>query len=151
MNVYWTTIPILAIAGAALLPMAGSALPILNASAIDLAQNAGDSVASVVPDRPIQIEVVNAGGVPITARLTQPPTDDRRVVPGNSVTFGTTHTSYLPLPINLLVTPEAQDIGLSLYVTAENNVVKVVVAQARSDIPGSTSMRIAPDGGIYVY
>lgn len=151
MNVYLTTIPIVTIVGATLLSMAVSALPLLNTSAIEIAQNAGDPVDSVVPDRPIQIEVVNAGGVPITCRLTQPPTDDRRVVPGSSVTFGTTHTSYLPLPLNLLVSPEAQDIGLSLYVTAEDNVVRVVVAQARSDVPGSTSVRIAPAGGIYVY
>lgn len=147
MNLYLPSISLMAVVG---LPITVAALPALYPAAIQVAQ-AGDPVASVNPDRPIQIEVANAGGAVVTSRLTQPPTDDRRVVPGSSVSFGTTHTSYLPLPINLLVSPEAQDIGLSLYVSAQDNVVRVVVAQARSDVPGSTSVRIAPDGGVYVY
>lgn len=148
MNVYLASVSLMAIAG---LPTAAAALPVLHPAAIHIAQNAGTPAASIDPDRPIQIEVVNAGGAAVISRLTQPSSDDRRVAPGSSVTFGTTHTSYLPLPLNLLVAPEAENIGLSLYVTAENNVVRVVVAAARSDIPGSTSVRIAPDGGVYVY
>lgn len=157
MNIYLASMPLVAIIGTTvLLPIAVDALPTLPSPATHtpqtpVTQNAGQPVASVVPDQPIQIEITNAGGVPVTSQLTQPPTDARRVTPGNTVTFGTTHTSYLPLPINLLISPEQQDIGLSLYVTVEGNVVKVVVAQARSDVPGSTSMRIAPEGGIYVY
>lgn len=151
MNCYFVFLSVVTIVGVALLPLSVTTSSMLPAAAIDIAQNAGDAIASVDPDRPIQIEVVNAGGVPVTSKLTQPPSSDRRVTPGNSVTFGTTHTSYLPLPINLLVSPETQDIGLSLYVSAAGNVVRVVVAQARSDIPGSTSVRIATDGGIYVY
>lgn len=149
MNLYFASMPVVAVIGALLSPIAVVALPAL--STIQLAQNAGDPVALVDPDQPIQIEIVNAGGAPITCRLTQPPTDDRRVVPGSNVTFGTTHTNYLPLPINLLVSPEEQNVGLGLSVTVSENVVKVVVDEARSDIPGSTSMRISLDGGIYVY
>lgn len=149
-KVYLASLPVVAIVCTAILPIVAVAMPTLSPP-IRVAQDARDAVAIVDPDRPIQIEVVNAGGVPITSRLTQPPTDDRRVTPGNSVTFGSTHTSYLPPPIYLLVSPEAENIGLSLYVTVKDNGVKVVVAAARSDTPGSTSMRIAPDGGIYVY
>lgn len=140
----------IAIACSAIAPGIVAAVPPSNLP-IQVAQDARDAVAIVDPDRPIQIEVVNAGSVPIISRLTQPPTDDRRILPDSSVTFGTTHTSYLPPPIYMLISPEVEDIGLSLYVTVKDNSVKVVVAQARSDIPGSTSMRIAPDGGIYVY
>lgn len=149
MNVYFASMPVVAVVAMSLLPIVAVALPL--PSTIHVAQNAGDPVALVDPNQPIQIQVVNAGGAPITCRLTQPPTDDRRVVPGSNVTFGSTRTSYLPVPINLLVSPEQQNIGLSLYVTVEKNAVKVVVAEARSDIPGSTSMRISLDGGIYVY
>jgi hypothetical protein len=149
-NRYFVSLCTLAVAGVALASLPVVALPTLTTS-IDLAQSAVDPVASVDPDRPIQIEVINAGGVPITCRLTQPPTDDRRVVPGSRVTFGSTQTSYLPLPINFLASAEQQNIGLSLYVTVENNVVQVVVAQARSDIPGSTSIRIDANGGVYVF
>jgi len=148
-KVYFASMPVLAIVGAALLPIGVIALPA--PSVIQVAQNAGDPVALVNPEQPIQIEVVNAGSAPITCQLTQPPTDNRRVIPGSNVTFGTTHTSYLPLPVNLLVSPEEQNVGLGLAVTVSENVVKVVVDEARSDIPGSTSMRISLDGGIYVY
>lgn len=150
MNCYLASFSAAAIVCASLLPVSVAAVPNPTA-AIDLAQTAVEPVASVDPSRPIQIEVVNAGGVPITCRLTQPATDDRRVLPDGQVTFGSTRTSYLPLPINFLASAEEQNIGLSLYVTAENNVVRVVVAQARSDIPGSTSVRIDANGGVYVY
>ncbi|WAL59298.1 hypothetical protein [Thermocoleostomius sinensis] len=139
----------LTVASVALAPLVVTAMPMHRS--IDLAQSAVQPVASVDPSRPIQIEVLNAGGVPITCRLTQPPTDDRRVLPNSRVTFGSTQTSYLPLPINFLASAEQQNIGLSLYVTVEDNVVQVVVAQARSDIPGSTAIRIDTSGGVYVF
>jgi hypothetical protein len=145
-NSYLATVSALVMAA---LPLPIAALP-LN-STIDIAQNAGQPVASINPSRPVQIEVVNAGGAPVTCRLTQPPTDDRRVLPGSSVTFGSTQTSYLPLPIYFLISPEEANIGLSLYVSTEANLIRVVVAEARSDIPGSTSLRVDANGGVYVY
>lgn len=109
------------------------------------------AVGAINPNAPVRIEVVNAGGATILCRLTLPATDERTVEPGESVTFGSLTTSYLPLPINFLAYPEDQDIGLSLYVTTEGNNVKVVVAEARSDLPGTIAMNVGLDGGIYLY
>jgi hypothetical protein len=121
-----------------------SAEPVLTAQA-------NVAVGYVNPNQPIQIEVVNAGGVPIRCRLTLPATDERTVAPGGRTTFGSLNTSYLPVPIYFLAFPENNDIGLSLYVITEGNRVEVVMAQARSEVPGSTAMNIDPDGGIYIY
>lgn len=118
---------------------------------IQIAQNEREPVAQIDPDRPILIEVVNAGGVPITCRLTQPATDDRVVAPGSSVTFGSATTSYLPVPIYFLAYPSEQNIGLSLYALVDDNVIQVVVAESFSDMPGTTAMSIDANGSIYVY
>jgi hypothetical protein len=116
-----------------------------------LAQSGRRTVGQINPSRPIQIEVINAGGVPITSQLTQPPTDERLVAPGNRVTFGSLTTSYLPTPIFFLAAPEEADIGLSLSVLTEGNLVRVVIGAALSEVPGSRSMTIDTNGAIYVF
>lgn len=118
---------------------------------IILAQSGRQPVGQINPNRPIQIEVINAGGAPVISRLTQPPTDERLVAPGRRVTFGSLTTSYLPTPIFFLASPQQSDIGLSLSVLTEGNLVRVVVGAALSEVPGGTSMTIDTNGQIYVF
>ncbi|GAB4374872.1 MAG: hypothetical protein Kow00121_19880 [Elainellaceae cyanobacterium] len=135
--------------GTVAFPIAVSAISPI--APIEIAQIEIAPVARVNPDRPIQIRVENATSIPIRSRLTQPASAERTIAAGDSTSFGSTTTSYLPLPINLLVYPEQNNVGLALYVDTEENLVRVVIAAAASDTPGSTSMRIAPTGGIYIY
>lgn len=110
----------------------------------------GQLTARVDPNRPIQIEVVNAGRVPIQALLTQPPTDTRRVLPNESITFGSTSQSFLPPPIYFTASPERSDIGLSMYVSATGNRLRIVIAQAPSDIPGNGAVIVERSGLVFV-
>lgn len=146
---------LLVLSGSALIGMAMVSLaiaPVLEANADPLlTAQSNVAVGAIDPSEPVLIEVVNAGGVPILTRLTLPATEERLVAPGDTITFGSLATSYLPLPINFLAYPEEQDVGLSLYVLTEGNTVRVVVGQARSEVPGSTAMNIDALGGIYIY
>lgn len=136
--------------GMAMVPLAIA--PTLQASAEPLLiAQSNVAVGAIDPGAPVFLEVVNAGSVPVLTRLTLPATEERRIAPGDTVTFGSLATSYLPLPINFLAYPEEQDIGLSLYVLTEGNTVRVVIGQARSEVPGSTAMNIDALGGIYIY
>ncbi|MBF2003629.1 MAG: hypothetical protein IGS38_23265 [Synechococcales cyanobacterium M58_A2018_015] len=103
------------------------------------------------PSRPIRIEVVNAGDAPITCVLTQPASAERTLAPGSRTSFGSTRTSYLPLPVNLLVYPQTTDVGLSSYIFVEGNVVTVVVGAQLSATAGDISMTIEPNGNIYLF
>ncbi|NJR57573.1 MAG: hypothetical protein HC769_01140 [Cyanobacteria bacterium CRU_2_1] len=123
----------------------------LDIAQLDIAQTAGQAIASVDPSRPIQIEIINAGGTTITCRLTQPASTDRDIPPGGSITFGTTTTSFLPVPIYLVAYPETPDIGLSMDVIASDNVVTIVIGEALSDIPGQTTVSIETNGAVYTY
>jgi len=107
------------------------------------------------PNRPIRIDVVNGGDIPIMFELTQPSVLQRELPPNGTISFGTTHTSYLPPPVILLAYPPSdnpEDIGINLYiVSVENNIVEVVVSEQLSDIPGDRSIEIDTAGFVYSY
>ena len=109
-------------------------------------------LARVDPDSPIRIDVVNGGELPIMFELTEPIVLQRELPPLGEISFGTTHTSYLPPPLSLLAYPLEDEIGINLYVvSAEDNVIEVVVSEQLSDIPGGRSMVITETGGIYLF
>lgn len=118
---------------------------------LDIAQTAAEPLASVNNSRPIAIEVINAGGATITTRLTQPASAERVLPPGSRTTFGTTTTSYLPLPIYLLAYPSDSQLGLSMDISVNDNLVTVIVGEQLSEIPGRTTVRIDQNGGVYAY
>lgn len=112
-------------------------------------------VGQLNPSRPIRIDVVNGGDVPIIFEITQPSVIQRELPPNGTISFGTTHTSYLPPPVILLAYPPSEnleDIGINLYVVSvENNIVEVVVSEQLSDIPGDRSIEIDTNGFVYSY
>ena len=109
-------------------------------------------LARVDPDSPIRIDVVNGGELPIIFELTEPIALQRELPPLGEISFGTSHTSYLPPPLSLLAYPLEDEIGINLYVvSAEDNVIEIVVSEQLSDIPGGRSMVITETGGIYLF
>ncbi|MBF2046691.1 MAG: hypothetical protein EDM05_61355 [Leptolyngbya sp. IPPAS B-1204] len=136
---------------ATLLPSAVLPISAERSFGFEVAQSAAEAIGQVNPNRPVQIEVVNAGDAPITCMLTQPASAERRVPPGGKTTFGSTRTNYLPLPINFLAYPDRDNIGISSYVFVEGNVVKIVIGEQISQISGDISLNINEDGSIFLF
>ena len=112
-------------------------------------------VAAVDPARPIQIRVLNRSDstVEVVSQLIQPTSNERKVGPGRSVIFGRLHTSYLPLPLEMMMYVKADNIGLDLEVRVENNeIILVTTAKptADSSMPGSQSISVDAAGDIYL-
>jgi len=119
---------------------------------IELAQGVEDRVGQVNPNRPIRIEILNAGDTSVIFSLTEPVSTQRQLPPRGEISFGTTHTSFLPPPIYLLAYPETTEIGINLYVVSTaNNVIEIVVGEQISDIPGERALAIEEDGSIYIF
>jgi hypothetical protein len=111
-----------------------------------------EPVGQLAPDRPIRIDVINGGDATVTFELTQPRVLRRELPPQGEISFGTTHTSYLPPPVYLLAYPSDPEIGINLYiVSVVDNVVEVVVSEQISDIPGDRTIEITPTGAVYAY
>jgi hypothetical protein len=143
----------LAISGWLAVPSIASDNPPVRSSvhpSVQVAQ-AGQVVASVNPNQPIRIEVINGGGAPVVCRLTQPASSDRLVPPGETVTFGSTNTQFLPPPVYFVAHPEGTNIGLSIDVFTSGNTVTIVIGEQLSDTPGRTSVSIAPNGAVSVF
>jgi hypothetical protein len=135
----------------ALVPFAVDTFPASSLPVFQVAQSTERPVARIDPRRPIQIEVVNAGDAPITCLLTQPASAERIVPPGGKTTFGSTRTSYLPLPINFFAYPDQDNIGISSYVFVDGGVLTVVIGEQYSQASGDISMNVDMDGNIYLY
>lgn len=133
---------------AALGAIAPFSLPAISQSLDETAAEAQRPVGRINPELPVRIEVVNAGDATITCALTQPPSSERVLVPGATTSFGTTTTSYLPLPINFLAYASTTQVGLSSYVSVKDNVVTVVIGQQLSYTPGNIAMNIDSRGYI---
>lgn len=119
---------------------------------IEIAQGADNRVGQVNPRRPIRIEITNAGEADTIFSLSQPISAERRAPVGETIAFGSTQNSYLPPPVYLMAYPEETEIAINIYVlSTTNNVVKVVVGQQLSDIPGGRTLTIEPDGSVYVF
>jgi len=120
-----------------------------------------DPVAQVDPEEPIQIQVINESEVDIGALVRFPPTDTRMAAPGESVTFGVLHTSFLPPPIDfqvfaLLDGSMIDDMTLETDIVAENNAiiitVEVVPNAAATTAPGiRRGVRVTESGEVYLF
>ncbi|GEM_PF-5229147 len=126
-------------------------LPVLGQSLDETAEESQRPVGRIDPTLPIRIEVVNAGDATITCVLTQPASTERQLTPGSTTSFGTTTTSYLPLPINFLAYATETQIGLNSDLSVEGNVISIVIGEQLSDTPGDIAMNIDSDGYIYSY
>lgn len=143
--------PVAAFACIALLPHAIATPSIFSSPVFQVAQSAERPVARINPNRPVQIEVVNAGDAPITCALTQPASAERIVPPGSKTTFGSTRTSYLPLPINFFAYPNQDNIGISSYVFVEGGMLTIVIGEQYSESSGDISVNVDTEGNIYLY
>ncbi|WP_156435140.1 hypothetical protein [Leptolyngbya sp. O-77] len=126
--------------------LAPEAIPVGSASQI--AQISEERVGRVNPARPIRIEIINGGRATIAAALTQPASAERQIAPNSQTAFGTTTTSFLPLPINLLVYPLGTGIGLSVDVLVEDNVIQVIVSEQLSDDSGTINLSVDENGTV---
>lgn len=112
-------------------------------------------VASVNPTQPLQIRVINQADsdVAVTSQLIQPASNEREVAPGSSVIFGRLHTSYLPLPLQLMLYVKSADIGLKSDVRVVNNemIVTVMAKPAASPaVPGAQTVNVDATGNVYL-
>jgi len=113
-----------------------------------IAQISEERVGRINPARPIRIEIINGGRATIAAALTQPASAERQIAPNSQTAFGTTTASFLPLPINLLVYPLGTNIGLSVDVLVEGNVIQVIVGEQLSDDSGTVNLSIDENGTV---
>ena len=108
-------------------------------------------IAKINPQKPIQIRVINQANEQIIAVLTEPASNDRAIAPQQFVTFGILHTSYLPLPINLIIYTERNSKNLNMALEAVGNEV-IVRVNGQREIAGVTSaVHINPAGNIFLY
>jgi len=123
-----------------------------NPTSLQIAQSEADRAGQVDPNKPIRIEIANAGGVDIMFSLTQPVSATRRLPAGGEIAFGTTHTSFLPPPVYLIAYAEMTEVAINFYVlSTDNNVVEVVVGGQYSDVPAGRTLTIEPNGDVYVF
>ncbi len=114
------------------------------------------AIAKVDPNKPIQIRVVSQTNVPVVA-FVRSATGYRPVSPGQSVTFGRLHTSYLSFPIDLQVSLENSPnpdnpIGVDLEVkTASNEIIVGVKTSKTNSGPSSRAIHVDNKGLIYLY
>ncbi len=122
------------------------------------------AIASVAPEQPIQIRVVNQSqlDVNIVAQLLKPPSEEREAAPQNSVRFGTLHTSYLPVPIELEIYFGSSQINMNdlaptqinlndLELTVSNNEIIVTVAVKLGEGNNLRVIRVDDQGNIYLF
>ncbi|PSB21397.1 hypothetical protein C7B61_03375 [filamentous cyanobacterium CCP1] len=138
---------LLAVAGLGIVPSIAPAIPL---SSFEMAQ-AGQVIASVNPNQPIRIEVVNGGDATIVCRLTQPASAERLLPPGGTTAFGSTTTQFIPPPVYFVAYPQGDSIGLSMDVFTSGNTVTIIIGEQLSDTPGRTSVSIAANGAVSVY
>lgn len=120
-----------------------------------------DPVAQVDPDEPIQIRVINESDVDVGALVRFPPTDTRIATPGESVTFGVLHTSFLPPPIDfqvyaLIDNSMIDDLTLETDIVAENNAI-IITTEVVPNLEATTApgirrgMRVTESGEVYLF
>lgn len=114
------------------------------------------AIARIDPKKPIQIRVVSQTTLPVVTS-TVAAAGDRPLAPGQTVTYGRLHTSYLPLPLDLQITlqdtPDPNNPqSLFLDVKTVKNEIIVTVRTGRSD-RGNSSQALSIDatGAIYVF
>ncbi|GAB4442042.1 MAG: hypothetical protein OHK0035_34300 [Cyanobacteria bacterium J069] len=113
-----------------------------------IAQISEERVGRINPARPIRIEIINGGDTTVAAALTQPASAERQIAPDGQTAFGSTTTSYLPLPINLLIYPQQVGTGLSVDVFVEGNVITVIVSEQLSEDSGTINLSVDASGNV---
>jgi len=117
-----------------------------------IAQSADDRVGQINPNAPIRIDIANAGDLDIVFSLSQPVSASRVAPAGGEISFGTTHTSFLPPPVYLLAYPEETEIAVNFYVlSTANNIIEIVIGEQLSDVPSGRTLTIEPDGSVYIF
>ncbi|MFQ3618556.1 MAG: hypothetical protein SNJ81_10780 [Cyanobacteriota bacterium] len=147
----WTLGSAIALAGVIGLPLLvapAQAQTVTSLAPGAIAQISEERVGRINPARPIRIEIINGGRATIAAALTQPASAERQIAPNSQTAFGTTTTSFLPLPINLLVYPLGTNIGLSVDVLVEGNVIQVIVGEQLSDDSGTINLSVDENGNV---
>jgi hypothetical protein len=137
--------------GAIGLPLSGAPAHAQTATATTpgaIAQVSEERIGRVNPAQPIRIEIINGGDLTIAAALVQPASAERQIAPDSQTAFGSTTTSYLPLPINLIVYPQGDGIGLSVDVLVEGNVITVIVSEQLSGDSGALSLSVDENGNV---
>ncbi|MCG9892999.1 MAG: hypothetical protein MH252_18240 [Thermosynechococcaceae cyanobacterium MS004] len=107
--------------------------------------------AKIDPSKPIQIRIVNQSSVEILAVLAEPTSRERKVLPQQSVTFGSLKSSFLPPPIDLTVYTNVNDTNLRARVTVVNNELIVTVTSRPGAFGITRSLEVDAKGAIYVY
>lgn len=127
-----------------------ASLPIAQLIRVD----ASAPVGTLDPTLPIQIQVVNRSSIDVTigAVLIQPPTDVRYAAPGEVVSFGRLHTSFLPPPLELEIYSRDPDISIeALTILVRDNEI-IISAEAQ---PGSSDatrvVRVEETGETFLF
>ena len=102
-------------------------------------------ISQIDPNKPLQIRVVNKSSVNIKA-LIKGVTTERMATRESSVTFGRLHTSYLTLPISLIVYTDTKNTNLMPEITVVNNEL-IVTFTSKTDFSGITSSVYVNDKG----
>jgi hypothetical protein len=116
--------------------------------------DASAPVGTLDPALPIQIRVVNRSGpdTVVGAVLLQPPTDTRLANPGEVVTFGTLHTSFLPPPLELEVSAKDAVINIEAVTILVRDNEIILSAEAQ---PGATEtsrvVRVEESGEVFLF
>ncbi len=109
------------------------------------------AVTKIDPKKPIQITVKNQSGVEIIVLLTEPASSERKVLPDQSTSFGRLHTSYLPLPIDLMTYTNVQGMQLRGNLEVKENEILVTIKTADTNNGQTKSVRVDEAGNIYLY
>lgn len=109
------------------------------------------SVTKIDPQKPIQITVKNQSGVAIIVLLTEPASSERKVLPDQSTAFGRLHTSYLPLPIDLMTYTDVPGKQLRGNLEVKENEILVTIKTAKTNNGQTKSVRVDEAGNIYLY
>ncbi|MBE9140506.1 hypothetical protein IQ254_25460 [Nodosilinea sp. LEGE 07088] len=116
--------------------------------------DAAAPVGTLDPAKPIQIRVVNRSGqdTVVGAVLLQPPTDTRFANPGEVVTFGTLHTSFLPPPLELEVSAKDADISVEAVTILVRDNEIILSAEAQPGPADTTRVvRVDESGEVFLF
>lgn len=108
-------------------------------------------ISKIDPSKPIRLRIVNQSSVEVLAVLAEPTSRERKVLPQQSVTFGTLQKSFLPPPIDLTVYTNAKDTNLRAKISVVSNELIVTVTSKPGTYGLTRSIAVDKSGSIYLY
>jgi hypothetical protein len=108
-------------------------------------------ISKIDPSKPIKLRIVNQSSVEVLAVLAEPTSRERKVLPQQSVTFGTLQKSFLPPPIDLTVYTNAKDTNLRAKIAVVSNELIVTVTSKPGAYGLTRSIAVDKAGSIYLY